>query len=466
MNRELRSHPSSIFTDNFIFSFLLGFFTLDLIKEIKSIKEVKDFFINIIDYLGYFLLVVILIFLISFLIGFIKWRVTFLVIDGNRITVLKRGLFKRRLDFKASDIASININKNIFQRIFKTSTLKFDLNNSIESFEGKIKFVFKDELCEEVKRGLLMSEDKEGEEDDDDYKLLKKFKTSDAIIYSLIRDLNVTNLIIGTVIISGTFFTGGNSKLKLSTIVFGGILLALKMAYEFIKNSLDYSNFKVYRKDDKVLLKYGFFNRKEYSFLISKVSGIKIYKTFLGRILKKSFIEVIVVGMANEENERAAISLCIDDREVKGYLKEVIDDFEVEGKKIKPPKKSFQFSLVKCLIFFIILNIIAIKFSKLIALFISIAIGVIILLIFIEYKTNEVKIDEEKLLIKVGKIDKVERRIYIKKIQTLEIKYNIFERNKELRRAEITNVSDIRDLSINIPRIDKSDMERIKELFK
>lgn len=465
MNRELRSHPSSIFTDNFIFSFLLGFFTLDLIKEIRSIKEVKDFFINIMDYLGYFLLVVILIFLITFLIGFIKWRVTFLVIDGNRITVSKRGLFKKKLDFKASDIASININKNIFQRIFKTSTLKFDLNNSIESFEGKIKFVFKDELCEEVKKALLMNEDEKVKEDDG-YKVLKSFTTPDAIIYSLIRDLNVTNLIIGILIISGTFFTGGNSNLKLSTIIFGGALLALKMAYEFIKNSLNYSNFKVYRKDDKVLLKYGFFNRKEYSFSLSKVSGIKIYKTFLGRILKKSFIEVIVVGMANDENERAAISLCIDDSEVKGYLEEVIDDFEVDGESIRVPKESFIYSVVKSLIIFLVLNIIAISFSKVIALIISVAIGVIILLIFIEYKTDEVKIDDEKLLIKVGKIDKVERRIYIKKIQTLKIKSDIYEIQKGLRRAEITNVSDIKDLSINVPRINKEDMERVKELFK
>ncbi|WP_194190067.1 PH domain-containing protein [Clostridium chrysemydis] len=465
MNRELRSHPSSIFTDNFIFSFLLGFFTLDLIKEIRSIKEVKDFFINIMDYLGYFLLVVILIFLITFLIGFIKWRVTFLVIDGNRITVSKRGLFKKKLDFKASDIASININKNIFQRIFKTSTLKFDLNNSIESFEGKIKFVFKDELCEEVKKALLMNEDEKVKEDDG-YKVLKSFTTPDAIIYSLIRDLNVTNLIIGILIISGTFFTGGNSNLKLSTIIFGGALLALKMAYEFIKNSLNYSNFKVYRKDDKVLLKYGFFNRKEYSFSLSKVSGIKIYKTFLGRILKKSFIEVIVVGMANDENERAAISLCIDDSEVKGYLEEVIDDFEVDGESIRVPKESFIYSVGKSLIIFLVLNIIAISFSKVIALIISVAIGVIILLIFIEYKTDEVKIDDEKLLIKVGKVDKLERRIYIKKIQTLKIKSDIYEMHKGLRRAEITNVSDIKDLSINIPRIDESDMERIKGLIK
>ncbi|MCR6515211.1 PH domain-containing protein [Clostridium sp. LY3-2] len=465
MNRELRSHPSSIFTDNVFFSFLLGFFTIDLIKEIRSIKEVKDFFINIMDYLGYLLLVIILIFLISFLIGFIKWRVTFLVIDGNKITVSKRGLFKKRLDFKASDIASININKNIFQRIFKTSTLKFDLNNSIESFEGKIKFIFKDELCEEVKRALLMNEAKEIEEEED-YKILKSFNTSDAIIYSLIRDLNVTNLIIGIVIISGTFFAGGNSKLKLSTIIFGGALLALKMSYEFIKNSLNYSNFKVYRKDDKVLLKYGFFNRKEYSFLLSKVSGIKIYKTFLGRILKKSFIEVIVVGMANDENERAAISLCIDDSEVKSYLEDVIDDFEVGGEKIKPPKESFKYSLGKSLIIFIVLNIIALSFSKVIALIISLIIAVIILLSFIEYKTDEVKIDEEKLLIKVGKIDKVERRIYIKKIQTLKIKSDIYEMKKGLRRAEITNVSDIKDLSINIPRIDEADMERVKGLFK
>ena len=87
-----------------------------------------------------------------------------------------------------------------------------------------------------------------------------------------------------------------------------GILVAafliLSTLWDTVKDFVRYYDFRAKRLGDKIYIKYGFFKKVEYTIPVDKIQALKIRQSFLARIGRRYMVEIINVGMGDDQEEQ------------------------------------------------------------------------------------------------------------------------------------------------------------------
>lgn len=471
MKCKLRSHPSVLITDNFFLNFIMGIVfinMIDVISEIRSIDGIKNIFSNILESIGMFTIIILVGTVSSLIYSILAWRINYLEIDGDNINIKKEGIFKRNINFKSCDIASINISRSFLERIFNTSTVKIELNNSIETLDEGVKYTFKKQIAEEIVSSLKSAKESEKTEVnyeenlESDYK--RVFTIKESIIFSIIKSCSVVNLTFGLVMLGLLISEWVLTEKDIINNFFGIIIIFGKLVFDLIKNAVEYSNFSIKKDKDKITVKHGLIKLKEYSFNLDMITGIKIKYSILGRLLKRGYIEAIVVGLSNDENESATVSLTLKEKDIELYLKEMFNNFSDEGSLYREDVKAYMAKCVNLIIVYIILIMAFVKFN--IVIYGTITFIIWLFILFYSYKTNFVRLNSNLISINLGLFDKCEKRLLIKKIQYIKVSKNPVERILGLQHGEILSIADFTDLSSSMPKLKEEYYNEIVENYK
>lgn len=446
MESKFRCHPSIILEK---VAGVLSFFIIIFISNIDDVVDILEtgkFQGNIILLIGTAILI------LDAIYNFLVWRKTYISIQDGTIILERNTINKKINTFGIKNIANINIEQNVFERIISTCKVKIDTDSRSTADETDIEIVLKKDTANEFKKLIMQSINKSKEnensqgsldsmydevEDYDEYIDYDINYSNGDILKHCFYNIGIMELLINIAVFIGIFVYGINQEdHTLKSFIIQSIIIIANFGSIFknlFGDYIKYYNFKSLRKNDKIYLNYGLFTKAEYSIPVDRINAININQTILSRIFNKYKVDISVVGLGDDENEVSQIilfeskdmlverfNLLLPEFNLKKYF-----NFDFE----KQSNKTLLITFIKSLIIMSIIDLIVYVIYEL-NLFTNmqvILIGNLILAVFLlvfyimKYKTAGIFLDDDFVSIASGRFSKSINIIKYKKIQYIEI---------------------------------------------
>lgn len=347
-----RNHPSIIIERLFasigvMFFIVFSNVASDNPVNMVSISFWKDFFSQVLKgNLTVFLsgAGIVLLIVVVVLVSFLIWRKTFFYIDGDVLIVERRTIFKKFSKLPAANISTVNLERNIFEKLIGTSKVKIDINSSTTAAKTDFIFVLKAPVAEQFKSCLL--EIKNGNLSQEYVSQTKSSESKKVVFLSFwevvrhkILSVPVIQIIVGIFVFIVPLFD--QEDMQNTDDVFRLIVLAvIGYALSLIIGVLNLARFQVLIDDINIYIKCGLLKNKSYAFEHNKINAVIIRQSFLARIFRLYSVEVAVIGLGNEKNEVSVLSLLINKGKMQNVLNMCAKEFKTDGKVIPSAKQA------------------------------------------------------------------------------------------------------------------------------
>lgn len=259
------------------------------------------------------------------------WSKTTISFTPENIVVEHDLLFKKRKTIPYSKIASVNVVRNVFNRIFGTTTLSININSSMNANTPEACFAFKKELAEEIRSGLsksLYKDDHTSEETEAEEEPVISFSPKEVFVHCVFGvstfQFILALLLLAYSVLSTIFIEGAGVSLAIIILIVGEVI---PIAFMYIR----YYNFRIYRTGNTIRIQHGAIQTYRSSFDIDRINAIRIKKTYLAKIIGRSSLEAEVVGINAVSGEVTPIlSLLTDDAKMAEVEAKLIPEF-MEG---------------------------------------------------------------------------------------------------------------------------------------
>ncbi|MDR1690882.1 MAG: PH domain-containing protein [Candidatus Methanoplasma sp.] len=268
------------------------------------------------------------------------WAKTTITFGPNEAVVNINVLYKRKKIIPYKKVASVNVVRDIFNRIFGTTTLNISINSSRNAAVPDARFVFDSALAEQI-RDKLTSDlfgEEPAEEDSSPKESLVDLSMKDSVMHSLFGISTYQLLyaigLLAYSVFSTLFFESSGVFLALILLIIGEVVPT-------VFNILKYGNFKVYRINDQIHLQHGIIQNYVSKFDINRINAIRIKRTFFARMIGKSCLEAEVVGINAIANDVTPL-LCIltDEDKIEALIKQLVPEFIHHPEMMKQPKEA------------------------------------------------------------------------------------------------------------------------------
>lgn len=426
---KTRMHPSIILEkliNSLIVIIFIAFYLVSQMLDDFSEENINNA-ISTISSLGLstftigFIIVLILL-LIFTIIFFFIWKNTYLYFDDENLIIEKGKFFKQTVTIHLSDIATINITRNILEKILGTSNLKIDLNTSNSvTFKGKL--VFKEDKARELKNEILSRMGKPIITKEEEFDSLINYTSKDVFRHMFLSVDIVSILfvvIIYFIVLAGIMESSKTAGIILTIIPI--LIIVVPLFWSILKTYLGYYNFKAARDNNQIKLSYGALTTYKYNIPISRINAVIIRQTLQARILGYYSFEVVNAGISNEEEEKTIISLYVKAHEVNQILTELIPEYKNDIKLNNQPSNALKHYL-SAKLFWLILSLILIPFTSYLSLLL---IPLIVLIAIAQYKTKQIGKGQDLIIILDGMLNKKITLIKYDNIELIAIKQKLF----------------------------------------
>ncbi|MBR3772158.1 MAG: PH domain-containing protein, partial [Clostridium sp.] len=248
------------------------------------------------------------------------WSKTWITIDEEAIIIERDTILKKRNTIGYQNISNVNTVQNLLEMLLGTCKVKLDTNSLSTANKTDVVIVLKKQPGEELKKQLVrkmnavqsgQSESLEEvvQEEEIGYVVESSFK--DIFLHG-IYSLNVFVVIIFVSGIAGVVstlkdtMTSGDYALNTGAMIATIATFVVLIYSSFVslaKGFISMYGFKSTRIGERLYLKYGLFKKVEYAIPVDKINGILIHQTFIARLLHKYTVELINVGMGDDEKQ-------------------------------------------------------------------------------------------------------------------------------------------------------------------
>ncbi len=427
---KIRMHPSIIFEkllDSLGFIIIIAVYLLIQIFQENGVKGIVETSSFIAGLNGNTILIVALVFIV--IIGifsiffYFQWRNTYIYFEKTNLIIEKGKIFKKVTTIHLSDIAAVNIKRNLIEQIIGTSNLKFDLNmNQENSFNSKL--VFQEKTAIEIKNNILEHIGKNIESDNQNIDSVISYKPVDVFRHMLLST-DISSVFILIAVYGFIIIASINDLLAqgLIVLIIVGIIAIVPLIWNLFKNYFSYYNFKVSRDENTIKLSYGAFTNYKYSIPIDRINAVIIKQTLQARIAKYYKIEVVNAGLGGNENEeeKTIISLYVKEHEKNIILNKIIPEYQNDINMEIPPKQAlfhYLFAKLPLILIFISLNIISPWFN--------LGAVILILIALAQYKSNKIGYDNNVFIIQKGIVNKKKAIIQFSNVELIAIHKKLF----------------------------------------
>ena len=466
-NKEFRCHPSMIFTDSikgflYLVIVVIGGFFEELIGEFSSMLDEGELQFEEVDPYAYeggisvwFIVLIGALLLGAFLLWrYFVWRRTYITVTDENLLYDKRTyFFKRQVKVDLSKISTVNLKEGIIDRIFGTVTIKLDMSSSATADRTDFRMVFKKDFAKAFERELLAAKNGEASVEPNQPEgaadALQKetpiyyFKPIYVIRHAVLSSSPVLVLALAAAL---TGFTFPWEKISpyvyfLALVVGIPVTFFIVIVSGAIKTFLRYGDFLISRTENEIKITSGFITKHSYSLPISSSNAVIIRQSFLGRIFKMYYAELINVGVENEnENKTPAFCLMVNQADMERLLTLATPEFSASFKTKASPNKAFLPTFSKAVIFALLLTVINLFItvsSTLAEELISYAFiwGITVLTAIAAFKTKGILIGERHLTISNGILSKRIIIVPFSKLQMLTVKSGPLSRALKLKKG-------------------------------
>lgn len=354
-SKPTRNHISIIFERlGFVF-FMLIIFGFNTIQN--SVTEIfkPEFWRNLFDeatninsisvvFIGAAILLIVTAVLV---VSFRYWLKTVFYIEGQNFIFERTTLFKKHSKLPIANIATVNLERNIFERFMGTSKVKLDLNSSHTANRTDFAFVLKTPLAEELRSTLAAM--KSGSENGTaqaqgiadvpaNRETIISFSPSEVVRHKILS-IPVFQGFMAMFFIFGTPYFDTSSAWDIKSAVNLALLTIAGGAAVMIWGMLNLSGYTVERDDKNFYINCGLIRKTSYTFEHEKVNAVFVKQPVLARIFRLYSIEVAVVGLGNEKAETPQLCLLVNKKQAERVLSLCAADFACKSAEI-PSRKA------------------------------------------------------------------------------------------------------------------------------
>lgn len=273
-----------------------------------------------------------ILFLLVLYIGWkiLAWSRTYISIQDSTLIIERNTLNRQKHTIGISNISNINTEQNLFEMLLGTCKLKLDTNSLSTANKTDVMIVLKKKDAEDFRAYLLPFLERTDQETTEGN---ESFFPEECAICAQAEDLishgffsiNLFSLLILAASLVGAAagihelmeegFSGhGIASLLISFLLLVGMFVSA--FWDIAKGFIRYYDFRVFRKNDKLYIRYGLLKKTSYTIPVHKIHALKLNQTLAARITGHYMAEIINVGMGDDESEKHSFLLlyCKQDR--------------------------------------------------------------------------------------------------------------------------------------------------------
>lgn len=412
---------------------------------------------------------------VVFLIQYLRWRKTWVILEDNLVIIEKNTVNRKRNTIAIENISAVNIERNIFERLVGTSRIKMDTNSMTTAEETDVSIVFSERKAMEFRNAVVERMNMVSGAAQEEVQV----QYEDAVVYSYsVMEILKHNIFSVSIfnILAAVGGTVGTLWLYLNLDEgdsFGSVLTAaifvMGLAYNLIKRFITYYNFSVYRMGDDIHLKYGLLKLKNYTVPIGKITAIKLMQPTLSRIAGLYQVQIITVGLGDEEGEMSNLTMTLSKDTMISQMKVLLPEYNIEGfdeKILKEENAAVKIKAAKSIKWGILAVIAVVIASEAASVpwLISAGCGILFMvfvysLYMLAHVTAGYCMEEEQLILADGHFAKEYTICKYKKIQTVSMTSGPLERKLGI----VDGMIELLNTNAVIPYVKPDVMEKISE---
>ncbi|MCI7303551.1 MAG: PH domain-containing protein [Clostridiales Family XIII bacterium] len=300
----------------------------------------------------------------------IQYLFTYYSIDDEKLLVESGWIKKKTQEIPLTNITTVDFSQNIVFQLFKVYSVNVDNAGSISGDSGKVKMAFKMKDAIAVKQ-LLLSKRQQPDpeihndrisEDDSGNTILAG--TGEILLMGLLRSkalVVIQVLAYGGVAISLisriflsknvdgqelmlNYFLSISAPLLIAALIIA--LYLLGVAINVILTTIKYYGFRITNRENSIFIEYGLLNKKTYTLIKEKISGVSYNQSILMRIFKRGTLEVFAVGYGSNEEDSQEVAILypiIKKDRLEFFLKRFLPELELEKSPIGTEAKAFPY---------------------------------------------------------------------------------------------------------------------------
>ncbi|QIB69637.1 PH domain-containing protein [Aminipila butyrica] len=460
---EVRCHFISVIMGTFkSIWYIIAVFFVSALNMIKDLKLQNFPSTMALVGLGIFFIVM----LVCFLYHFLRWRRTKIYIEDETLIIARKQLSQSKTTVKLSSISTVNLQQNLFERIFDVYSLQLDINSSATAEKVDFHLVFSKPLAFAFKDHILAYIDTESDAPDaaseqqaENVKnnqiteeTIISFRFKEVILHCILN-FSIIGLLSSIALIAALLWTFNTETPGLSRVIIPTILSATLAVIPFIYKSITafllYYGFTLKKNGDKVLISYGLFTKRQFTLPLDKTNALVIKQSFQARFFNLAYGEIINVGMGDSTNNQAPLfCLLVKPETLQQVIRQIAPEFVLDQIPERSPKSALLPTSIPWL-FFGILAVIGFT------LFFKGWIGWLILAFFalcayLSSITKALQLYENKISISTGIFQKRTITVFYGKIQNMSVKYGPISNRLGLYKGEVSILSSMENRSNNI----------------
>lgn len=284
---------------------------------------------------------------------FLRWRKTWVTLDGNLIIIERNTLNRIHNTIAVENLSAVNVERNLFERIVGTARIKMDTSSMTTADKTDVSLVFREDKAVAFRQAVIsrMNQVKgvaaeENLEADIRPDIVPESIVQSGNVFSYgawdmakhsFYSMSIINLLIVVGGIASSVWYRTSEYYEPGAILehAGDVILVLLVfvgaAYGLIKKYIVYYNFRVYRDGDDLHLRYGLLKLKSYTVPVDKISALQIKQPTLSRIFRKYQARIVTVGVGDESSELSNLTMAVSKEELLHQLGVLIPEFMGES---------------------------------------------------------------------------------------------------------------------------------------
>ena len=283
----------------------------------------------------------------------LRWRKTWVTLDGNLIIIERNTLNRIHNTIAVENLSAVNVERNLFERIVGTARIKMDTNSMTTADETDVSLVFREDKAIAFRQAVIsrmnqvkgtateenLSEDIRPETIPEN--IVKSGTVFSYGAWDMVKhsfySVSIFNLlvvisgIVGSVWYRTSEYYEPGALLEHAGAVIPILLIFVSAAYGLVKKYITYYNFSVYRDGDDLHLRYGLLKLKSYTIPVDKISALQILQPTLSRIFKKYQAKIVTVGVGDDSTELSNLTMALSQEEMMRRLEVLIPEFMGES---------------------------------------------------------------------------------------------------------------------------------------
>jgi putative membrane protein len=402
-------------------------------------------------FLAFFVFVIVCMFL-----SYRYWLKTYFYIESTDFIYKRNTLFKVDSRLPVQNIATVNVERNIFERFVGTAKVKIDLNSSRTASKTDFKFVLKREDALSLKEALLSIKARQSADAASPENLspeassvsaapsevrrrLITFTAAEAfrhklLSFPIIQSVISVMLIVVLPMLKIRSDSSMNRMLFLLLIAVGGSVLSI------VKGAFDLGNYTVEQDSKMLYINCGLLNKRNYAFERGKINAVIINEPVLSRLFGLCSVSLAVVGFGNEKNETTHLSLTVKKKRAIEIISECVPDFVCKAQSVRAHPFSLFVSVLRAIFWGAATMLLGFFYNY--AYIMAAAVFVLLLIGAVtEFAGKYYAADENIIYYSGGIFNRSQGMFKYENIQDVRIKTNIFLRKANLGRMSFSILS-------------------------